>query len=78
MNRAATATGQTSPGAYPRFWSGNDEQDRCRYANGTGSRDGYKYTSPAGHYQPNEFGLYDMAGNAWQWMRGNGLRIAIR
>jgi formylglycine-generating enzyme required for sulfatase activity len=29
--------------------------------------DGYVYTSPAGHYAPNAFGLYDMAGNAWQW-----------
>jgi formylglycine-generating enzyme required for sulfatase activity len=30
--------------------------------------DGYAYTSPVGHYQPNAFGLYDMAGNAYQWM----------
>ncbi len=29
--------------------------------------DGYVYTSPAGHYTPNAFGLFDMAGNAWQW-----------
>jgi formylglycine-generating enzyme required for sulfatase activity len=30
--------------------------------------DGYAYTSPAGYYQPNAFGLHDMFGNAWQWM----------
>jgi formylglycine-generating enzyme required for sulfatase activity len=29
--------------------------------------DGYAYTSPAGHYTPNAFGLFDMAGNAMQW-----------
>jgi formylglycine-generating enzyme required for sulfatase activity/uncharacterized caspase-like protein len=29
--------------------------------------DGFAHTSPAGHYLPNAFGLYDMAGNAWQW-----------
>jgi formylglycine-generating enzyme required for sulfatase activity len=29
--------------------------------------DGYAFTSPAGHYAPNVFGLYDMFGNAWQW-----------
>jgi formylglycine-generating enzyme required for sulfatase activity len=29
--------------------------------------DGYTYTSPAGHYSPNAFGLYDMIGNAEQW-----------
>jgi formylglycine-generating enzyme required for sulfatase activity len=28
--------------------------------------DGYVYTSPAGHYEPNAFGLFDMFGNAWQ------------
>jgi formylglycine-generating enzyme required for sulfatase activity len=61
------ARGQTSPVSYPRFWFGNDEQDRCRFANGSGLCDGYEYTSPAGHYAPNAFGLYDMAGNAWQW-----------
>jgi formylglycine-generating enzyme required for sulfatase activity len=61
------ARGQTSPGSYPRYWFGNDDQDRCRFANGPSSCDGYEYTSPAGHYPPNAFGLFDMAGNAWQW-----------
>jgi sulfatase modifying factor 1 len=29
--------------------------------------DGYAFTSPAGSFPPNGYGLYDMAGNAWEW-----------
>ena len=29
--------------------------------------DGHAFTSPAGSFQPNAFGLYDMHGSAWQW-----------
>jgi formylglycine-generating enzyme required for sulfatase activity len=82
------ARGRTSPGAYSRFWFGDDDKDICRYANsfdqkarqtvdrnalavitarGAPCNDGYAYTSPAGRYPSNAFGLYDMAGNAWQW-----------
>ena len=28
---------------------------------------GYPYTSPVGYFAPNGYGLYDMAGNVWQW-----------
>ena len=31
------------------------------------SRDGYERTSPVACYPPNGYGLYDMAGNVWQW-----------
>ena len=46
-------------------WMANTFQGHFPDRN-TGS-DGFVGVSPVAHYAPNGYGLYDMAGNVWQW-----------
>ncbi|HEV3302906.1 MAG TPA: SUMF1/EgtB/PvdO family nonheme iron enzyme [Planctomycetaceae bacterium] len=67
-------------GTTGRFGRSNDLQAVTQFGNdaaakavfsqwddGVKTSDGYVYTSPVGHFRPNNLGLYDTLGNAAEW-----------
>ena len=60
------ARGGLEDKVYP--WGDNASLARD-YANykGTGGKDKWGYCAPVGSFEPNGYGLYDIAGNVWEW-----------
>lgn len=62
----AARAGSTGPFPFPF-----DEEGVYRinkHANTYGDADGFVYTSPAGSFPPNGFGVFDMHGNVHEWV----------
>ena len=49
-------------------WMANIYEGRFPVSGGDEGQDGFAGLAPVRRYPPNAFGLYDVAGNAWEWV----------
>ena len=56
-------------GTETEYWWGNEMKFGMANYHGGDTRWGGKQTSPVGSFPPNPFGLYDTAGNVWEWVQ---------
>ena len=56
-------------GTETKYYWGNNLIKGMANCDGCGSQWDNKQTAPVGSFKPNNFGLYDTAGNVWEWVQ---------